>query len=102
MIKVLFWNYRGLKKASTHNYLQEIIRSNLVCDVTIMETQIQEITGKDVDKLLDRNWDFIFNPSLGNSGGMALFWCTGFVNISVAHKDRQLIWAIIELDSSLY
>ncbi|KAK8939158.1 hypothetical protein KSP39_PZI011122 [Platanthera zijinensis] len=91
MSGLLMWNCRGAKKKAAGTYLRELVMRHNLGLIGLFETKTDNLTRRDVDRLIGRNWDFFHHPAVGTAGGIAVFWRTGVVDFMVHEDDSQWI-----------
>lgn len=101
MSPILFWNCRGARKKATGNYLRHLISDHDVQIIGLMETKVEELTRKEIDKIAGRSWDFFHQPASGKSGGILMLWRKYIVAVQIIATDTQcLITQVFMPDSS--
>ncbi|KAK8934847.1 hypothetical protein KSP39_PZI014376 [Platanthera zijinensis] len=88
MSGLLMWNCRGAKKKAAGTYLRELVMQHNLSLIGLFETKTDNLTRRDVDRLVGRNWDFFHHPAVGTAGGIAVLWWTGVVDF-VVHEDNS-------------
>ncbi|KAI0522496.1 hypothetical protein KFK09_004875 [Dendrobium nobile] len=57
---------------------------------------------KDVDRLIGRDWDFAFQPSIGNAGGILVLWKNSLISFQVLFKAKQYIMGSLKIAEDMY
>ncbi|KAK8485727.1 hypothetical protein V6N11_063486 [Hibiscus sabdariffa] len=100
VMRVLFWNVRGLGAASKQRVVREIVRKHRCTILLLQETKLETISEALISRLwFDDQCRFAFVPSIGKSGGVAVVWnLVEFVmeNIHVAYRFITVVglWAL--------
>ncbi|XP_020687614.2 uncharacterized protein LOC110103302 [Dendrobium catenatum] len=91
MFIILCWNCQGDRKKATGNYLRHLIGVQNVSFVGLVETKIESFSRTEIDRLVGRNWDFYFQPSVGRAGGILVLWKSTVGSFQVIFQSAQCI-----------
>jgi exonuclease III len=73
--KILFWNVRGLNSSVRQHVVRVLVDSAKIDVVCCKETKMQFISRRDMLSMLGVEFtEFVFLPSMGNSGGILVAW----------------------------
>jgi exonuclease III len=73
--KILFWNVRGLNSSIRQDVVRMLVDSAKIDVVCCQETKMQPISRRDILSMLGVEFtEFVFLPSIGNSGGILVAW----------------------------
>lgn len=77
------WNIRGLNGRIKKTSLRKLITTHNPDFVFVQETKMDLLSPKIVKSLWnDPDIEWLFSPSMGNSGGLLLMWKSNFLQIS--------------------
>ncbi|KAK8957535.1 hypothetical protein KSP39_PZI001128 [Platanthera zijinensis] len=88
MTSLIFWNCRGASKLAARVHLKDQVRENTPVAVVLLETRRQTFSRRDVDRLIGRNWNFRYVPSIGKSGGIILLCLDSIIKVNNVVKDK--------------
>ena len=73
-MKGFFWNSIGLSDLAKYHYIRKAIKENSLNFVAVMETEKQDMSGTNLNRLRGRGGYFIWHclPRRGRSGGILL------------------------------
>ncbi|KAI0488448.1 hypothetical protein KFK09_028279 [Dendrobium nobile] len=91
MSTMLFWNCRGARKREAALYLKEMVREHDVCFIGLLETKMTNIGRREVDYLIENDWEFFHVPAAGLSGGVLVLWDKKSVSFVVKDTSSQVI-----------
>lgn len=88
----LSWNIRGLGARVKRSALRKLINMHDPHFIAIQESKLEEVSSK----LIRTVWkgcdiDWIFSPSVGNSGGIISLWSKSYLNVSTSHITRNWV-----------
>lgn len=73
--KILFWNVRGLNSSIRQDAVRMLVDSAKIDVVCCQETKMHSISRRDILSMLGVEFtEFVFLPSIGNSGGILVAW----------------------------
>ncbi|XP_020693255.1 uncharacterized protein LOC110107353 [Dendrobium catenatum] len=52
---------------------------------------MESFSRKEVDKMVGKDWEFIFEPAIGNAGGILVLWKNAFISFHSFFKTNQCI-----------
>ncbi|KAK8578113.1 hypothetical protein V6N13_046970 [Hibiscus sabdariffa] len=91
-MRILSWNIRGLCSAMKKRYLRNVQRKNSVDMVLIQEAKMEKICSLLVAQIwVSDNFDFVFLPSVGASGGILVIWQCSIFSMDTVEVDRNFI-----------
>ena len=92
-IKVLSWNIRGLNNEVAKRNLRDLViesKSSIVC---VQETKIAEWSQHHNPLQANkRNFEMVYQPSVGKSGGLVTFWDDSQVECIALAQCASWIW----------
>ncbi|XP_020681629.1 uncharacterized protein LOC110098989 [Dendrobium catenatum] len=91
MFNILCWNCRGARKKETRFYLRHLIGTHNASFVGLMETKLEKIYRKDVDRFAGRDWEFEYQPSIGRAGGILVLWRSSCFSFQISFKAEQCL-----------
>ncbi|XP_028549031.1 uncharacterized protein LOC114579202 [Dendrobium catenatum] len=100
MFNTICWNCRGARKKEVGNYLRHLIGAHDVSVVGLVETKIEVFSRTDVDRIVGRDWDFCYQPSVGKACGILVLWKCSMGSFQVIFKSKQCIMGRFRSSSS--
>ncbi|XP_020699747.2 uncharacterized protein LOC110112014 [Dendrobium catenatum] len=91
MFNTICWNCQGARKKEVGNYLRHLIGAHDVSVVGLIETKMEVFSRTDVDRIVGRDWDFCYQPSVGKAGGILVLWKCSVGSFQVLFKSKQCI-----------
>ncbi|XP_020690724.2 uncharacterized protein LOC110105527 [Dendrobium catenatum] len=82
---------KGARKKEAALYLKEVVRDHDIFFIGLMETKMTNISRKDVDGLIGKDWDYFHFPAVGLSGGILVLWNMKIGNFVVKDTSSQMI-----------
>ena len=77
--KVLCWNVRGLNSESRQRAVRNKIDESQCQVICLQETKMETFDLKTLKACCPKRFDqFVFSPSVGASGGLAVIWNSGW------------------------
>ncbi|XP_020688962.1 uncharacterized protein LOC110104278 [Dendrobium catenatum] len=96
MTSIIFWNCRGARKKQTGHFLRNIVCSNKVMFVGLVETMVEDMSRKDVDALIGPCWDFVHFHASGRSGGLLALWRNDKIQFEMVRMfDQALVGHLV-------
>lgn len=96
MAGILCWNCRGARKKAASNYLRQIVGDHNIGFVGLVETKVESFSRKDIKKLAGRNWSYVYQPSVGKSGGILAMWKNDSMAFQVVMQSEQCFMGKIQ------
>ena len=86
------WNVRGLNARIKKSSLRKLIKSHAPHFVFIQETKMESFNPKIIKSLWnDANVEWLFSPSIGNSGGLLSMWKSDFFQMNLHSVNNNWI-----------
>lgn len=98
IVRVMSWNIRGVNNSTAKRNCRELVVKNKPNIVCLQETKSENWAANMRRYFLCKDkYEMCFQPSRGNSGGLAMFWDIGVLRMVALAQSQNWMWLTFEV-----